>query len=90
MGVRGRPGTDTQLGGIRQNDRPTLTDLAYLRSDQYKDSTNLNARVQLYRFNTNQQGWLSWVFDRLRLSPTGRVLELGVCPRNNVLSDMRH
>ena len=60
--------------------RPSLTDKAYLLTDQYKDSVKLGARAQLYRFNSNPQGWLEWVFDRFSLSPNSRVLELGCGP----------
>ena len=50
----------------------------YLRSQQYKDSSNLNARVSLHeRFSTNPQGWFGWVFEHLELPPVSRILELG-------------
>ena len=55
-----------------------LTDQDYLLSDQYKDATNLDARIQLHRrFSTNKRGWMAWVFDQIRLPAEGRVLELG-------------
>lgn len=50
-------------------------------SEQYQDSTNLNARVRLHeRFSTNRYGWHRWVFDQLRLPPRCRILELGCGP----------
>ena len=47
-------------------------------SNQYRDSSNLNARVELHaRFSSNKYGWQHWVFDQLDLPPHARVLELG-------------
>lgn len=55
-----------------------LTDQEYLRSQQYHNAANLNARVSLHdRFSTNPYGWFRWVFDRYELTPRCRVLELG-------------
>jgi SAM-dependent methyltransferase len=63
----------------------------YLRTDQYRDSKNLNARAQLHRrFSTNQIGWLPWVFKLLDLRPGAQVLECGCGPgwlwRHNLAS----
>ena len=50
-------------------------------ADQYRDSSNLRARVQLHdRFSTNPQGWIPWVFDQLHLRPHSKILELGSGP----------
>lgn len=56
-----------------------FTDPNFLKADQYKDSSNLDARVELHkRFSTNPYGWLAWVFDRLLdLPATAKILELG-------------
>src|SRR5688572_9887268 len=56
-----------------------FTDQQYLKTDQYRDSTNLNARVVIHqRFSTNPYGWFNWVFDRLaKLPGDARILELG-------------
>jgi hypothetical protein len=56
-----------------------FTDQQYLKTDQYRDSTNLDARVVIHqRFSTNPYGWFNWVFDTLmKLSGTARILELG-------------
>lgn len=56
-----------------------FTDPQYLKSDQYKDSSNLDARVVIHqRFSTNPYGWFDWVFDHLMSIPANaRVLELG-------------
>ena len=58
-----------------------FNDPAHLVGDQYRNGTNLNARVALHeRFSTNTQGWTSWVFERLTIQPGERVLELGCGP----------
>ena len=59
-----------------------LTDPEYLKNDQYKDSTNLDARAMIHkRFSTNPQGWMNWVFDHLlKLSEDAKILELGCGP----------
>jgi ubiquinone/menaquinone biosynthesis C-methylase UbiE len=54
-------------------------DQQYLKTDQYRDSSNLEARVVIHqRFSTNSYGWFRWVFDiLLKLPPDARILELG-------------
>ena len=53
----------------------------YLLTHQYKDSHNLDARVQLHaRFSTNKYGWHRWVFDHFNIPPHARILELGCGP----------
>ena len=54
-------------------------DQEYLKTDQYRDSTNLDARVVIHqRFSINAYGWFKWVFDSLRKLPEqARILELG-------------
>ena len=56
-----------------------LTDQQYLKTDQYKDSSNLDARAAIHqRFSTNPQGWFNWVFDELAQLPEhANLLELG-------------
>lgn len=56
-----------------------FTDQKYLTNDQYKDSSNLDARIAIHqRFSTNPQGWFNWVFDTLVQIPENAVvLELG-------------
>ena len=61
----------------------------YLAKRQYKDSSNLDARAALHRqFSTAKIDWMVWVFDRLQLTPSSRVLECGCGPgwlwRSNV------
>jgi len=60
-----------------------LSDQEFLLSDQYKDASNLDARIQLHRsFSTNTYGWFRWVFDQFDLPPVCRVLALGCGPAN--------
>src|ERR1044071_2323998 len=56
-----------------------FSDQQYLKSDQYRDSSNLDARVVIHqRFSTNSYGWFRWVFDTLlRLPARTKILELG-------------
>jgi len=56
-----------------------FTDPHYLKTDQYRDPSNLDARVVIHqRFSTNPYGWFRWVFDTLTKLPDGvRILELG-------------
>lgn len=58
---------------------PRVNDQQYLKSDQYKDSSNLDARVVIHqRFSTNPYGWFRWVFDTLlKLPGDAKLLELG-------------
>ncbi len=55
------------------------TDQNYLKSEQYKDASNLDARILVHeRFSENKQGWASWVFDTYEKLPSpAKVLELG-------------
>jgi ubiquinone/menaquinone biosynthesis C-methylase UbiE len=58
-----------------------IADQDYLLNQQYRDASNLNARIQLHmRFSQNSYGWHPWVFDQLKAPPQARVLELGCGP----------
>ena len=59
-----------------------FTDQQYLKTDQYKDSSNLNAREQIHRrFSANPYGWFNWVCDiLLKLPADAKILELGCGP----------
>ena len=60
-----------------------FTDQQYLKSDQYKDSSNLDARALIHqRFSTNSYGWFNWVFDKLiQISrKDAMILEVGCGP----------
>jgi SAM-dependent methyltransferase len=56
-----------------------VNDEEYLKTEQYRDSSNLDARVVIHqRFSTNPYGWFTWVFDALlKLPEHARILELG-------------
>lgn len=55
------------------------SDQQYLKTDQYRDSSNLDARASIHQlFSTNSYGWFRWVFDALmKLPGNARILELG-------------
>jgi SAM-dependent methyltransferase len=58
-----------------------LTDRNDLLTSQYRDPSNLNARVRLHeRFSTNPLGWHPWVFEHLDISARSRLLEVGCGP----------
>ena len=60
---------------------PKMSDQEYLMSEQYRDASNLAARMQLHsHFSVNVYGWHQWVFDQLDLPPQSRILELGCGP----------
>jgi ubiquinone/menaquinone biosynthesis C-methylase UbiE len=49
-----------------------------IRDGQYRDSSNLGARIDLHRrFSTNRQGWFAWLGEQIALSDATDVLELG-------------
>jgi ubiquinone/menaquinone biosynthesis C-methylase UbiE len=56
-----------------------FTDQNYLTQDQYKDASNLDARIAIHqKFSTNPQGWFNWIFDTLvKLPAESKILELG-------------
>jgi ubiquinone/menaquinone biosynthesis C-methylase UbiE len=68
--------------GAEKEMMTSLTDQHYLRNDQYKDATNLDARVAIHkRFSTNPYGWFNWIFDALlKLPASAKILELGCGP----------
>jgi len=60
-----------------------ISDQQYLLRHQYKDASNLDARIGLHeRFSTNAYGWSRWVLDHVlpHVPPDGHVLELGCGP----------
>jgi len=68
-----------------------MVDQLYLRDEQYKDATNLDARIQLHeRFSTNRYDWHRWVFDQFNLPSECRLLELGCGPGDLWLKNRSH
>lgn len=56
----------------------TSLDSARILREQYKDGSNLSARIRLHqRFSTNRYGQMRWILDRIRIAENARVLELG-------------
>lgn len=52
-------------------------------SEQYRNASNLGARVALHRrFSTNAYPWQRWVFDAFDLPIGARILEVGCGPGN--------
>ncbi|MCP4004975.1 MAG: methyltransferase domain-containing protein [bacterium] len=52
-------------------------------SRQYRNASNLDARVQLYDYATREGSWMSWLFDQLALRSGEDLLELG-CGSGNL------
>ncbi len=60
---------------------PNNPDQQYLLTEQYKDATNLKARIRLHvLFSTNKMSWHRWVFDQCDIAPGSCILELGCGP----------
>jgi len=56
-------------------------DTDYLQQNQYRNSSNLDARAALHRqFSTSETPWQSWVFAHVALEPGMRALECGCGP----------
>jgi SAM-dependent methyltransferase len=59
----------------------SFTDPVYLRKEQYRDDSNLRARIDLHeRFTTADEPWHRWVFERIDLPPEATILEIGCGP----------
>jgi hypothetical protein len=57
------------------------TDQQYLLTSQYKDSSNLQARIQIHkRFSINKYSFHRWVFDHFSIPRPARILEAGCGP----------
>lgn len=55
-----------------------LTSMNQSLSLQYKNATNISARIRLHRdYSVNQEGWFPWLFSNLHLKPGMKILELG-------------
>lgn len=55
-----------------------LTSKTQSLSVQYKNATNIAARIQLHRdYSVNHEGWFPWLFKNLHLQSGMKVLEVG-------------
>lgn len=55
-----------------------LNELEQRLKDQYRNSSNIAARIGLHNeFSQNSQGWFPWVYEQCGVEPGMRVLELG-------------
>lgn len=55
-----------------------LTSMNQSLSLQYKNATNISARIRLHRdYSVNKQGWFPWLFSQINFKPGMRILELG-------------
>ena len=45
--------------------------------EQYGNADNLNARINLHRFNTNKIDWNRWFFEKMNIPKHSNILELG-------------
>lgn len=58
-----------------------------LRAEQYRDASNLNARIALHeQFSTNSHSLPLWLFDQLELPDDARILEIG-CGSGNLWAE---
>lgn len=48
-----------------------------LVKEQYKNSSNLDARINLHSFNINKIDWHVWCFEKMNMPEGSKVLELG-------------
>lgn len=76
--------TSQALKSNRQVDWSQMLKLIHLTamdqslSMQYKNATNISARIRLHRdYSLNQEGWFPWLFSNLHLKPGMKILELG-------------
>lgn len=44
---------------------------------QYKESHNLQSRINIHAYSTSKEDWFDWIFERLNLKPGMRILEIG-------------
>lgn len=55
-----------------------LTGMENSLKAQYRNSTNISARIRLHRlFSTNKQGWFPWIYEQCRIADGMKILELG-------------
>lgn len=56
---------------------------------QYKESENLQKRINIHTYSTSKTDWFKWVFDGLQLESGMKILELG-CGNGMLWITIRH
>lgn len=55
-----------------------LTGMENSLKAQYRNSTNISARIRLHRlFSSNKQGWFPWIYEHCQITEGMKILELG-------------
>ena len=55
-----------------------LTGMENSLKAQYRNSTNISARIRLHRlFSSNKQGWFPWIYEQCQNTEGMKILELG-------------
>ena len=55
-----------------------LTGMENSLNAQYRNSTNISARIRLHRlFSSNKQGWFPWIYEQCQITEGMKILELG-------------
>ena len=55
-----------------------LTGMEKSLKDQYRNATNINARIRLHRdYSVNKEGWFPWIYDNCHIKEGMKILELG-------------
>ena len=62
----------------RMRDLIHLTGMENSLKAQYRNSTNISARIRLHRlFSSNKQGWFPWIYEQCQITEGMKILELG-------------
>lgn len=55
-----------------------LTNMEKSLTSQYKNATNISARIRLHSlYSQNPQGWFPWIYEQCQITPGMRILEIG-------------
>ena len=55
-----------------------LTGMENSLKAQYRNSTNISARIRLHRlFSSNKQGWFPWIYEQCQITEGMKILDLG-------------
>lgn len=55
-----------------------LTGMENSLKAQYRNSTNISARIRLHRlYSSNKQGWFPWIYEQCQITEGMKILELG-------------